>query len=314
MSDAPLVITVDCDYLQPRFAAAYLLIRDGEAAFVDNNTASALPKLLSALKNSGLTPAQVKYVLVTHVHLDHAGGTAPLMEACPNATLLAHPRAAPHLIDPSKLEASARRVYGNEAFEQLYGTLRPVPAGRVRTVEDGETLELGRSRLTFLHTRGHANHHVCIHDSGSAGVFTGDSFGLCYPSLQDEGLFIFPSTSPTDFIAEEARKSIDRILSTGAERAWLTHFGEVTELQAAAKQLLEHLDFSEALLHQARASTLEDSALSEFCFNAILEHFRRLESRRSRPWSADQWALVQLDLRLNADGIAHVAKKLRARG
>src|SRR5690242_1066192 len=102
MSEALRTVTIDCDYLHPRFAAAYLLRQGDRAAFIDNNTQYAVPRLLDSLKAEGLRPEQVDYVIITHVHLDHASGSAALMEACPNATLLAHPRAAPHMIDPSK--------------------------------------------------------------------------------------------------------------------------------------------------------------------------------------------------------------------
>src|SRR4051812_2894369 len=113
------VTTIDCNYLAPEFAASYLLHQDGQAAFVDNNTAHAVPLLLAQLRREGLAPEQVAYVIITHVHLDHAGGTSVLMKACPNATLLAHPRATKHIIDPAKLVASARKVYGDALFEKL---------------------------------------------------------------------------------------------------------------------------------------------------------------------------------------------------
>src|SRR5262245_32932848 len=115
------VVTIDCDYIRPRFAAAYLRVAGDEAAFVETDTAHAAPKLLAALAEQGLSPEAVRWVIVTHVHLDHAGGAGAVMRACPNATLLAHPRAARHLVDPSKLTASAIQVYGDARFRDLYG-------------------------------------------------------------------------------------------------------------------------------------------------------------------------------------------------
>lgn len=166
------VITIDCDYLFPQYAASYLLIEGDRAAFIENNTVHAVPRLLSALKQAGLTPEQVEYVVITHVHLDHAGGSAALMQACPGATLLAHPRAARHVKDPSRLIAGARAVYGDARFEALYGKIDPVPAERVREMGDEEILRWRGREWTFLHTRGHANHHFCIYDSALKGVFT----------------------------------------------------------------------------------------------------------------------------------------------
>src|SRR5689334_19071829 len=123
-------ITIDCQYLYPEFAAAYLVIEGQEALFIENNTAHATPLLIQALKKEGLELNQVKYLIVTHIHLDHSGGSYSLLNACPNATLLAHPRAAPHLIDPSKLIKSAKKVYGEAAFEELYGEVKPIAAER----------------------------------------------------------------------------------------------------------------------------------------------------------------------------------------
>jgi glyoxylase-like metal-dependent hydrolase (beta-lactamase superfamily II) len=308
------VHTIDCEYLWPQMAAAYLLKDGNRAAFVDNNTAYSVPKLLNALEQAGLSPSDVEYVIITHVHLDHAGGTSALMNACPNATLLAHPRAAVHMIDPSKLVASARKVYGNEAFDKLYGEIGPIAQERVRSVEDGEEIPFGSRMLWFLHTRGHANHHFCIYDSGSQGIFTGDSFGLAYPRLQRHGLFIFPSTSPTDFDPGEAKKSIERILATGAQRAYLTHFGMVDNLPSAASQLLIHLDFSEALLKQAIQSSLPDQDLTPFCQKELFSHFEKTMKAQGFQMDKEVWEVLKLDLELNAAGIAHVAKKKRTQG
>lgn len=303
-------ITIDCHYLGPQFAASYLLVEGDEAAFVDDNTTHAVPTLLAALHARKLGPDAVRWVIVTHVHLDHAGGSSALMKACPNATLLAHPRAAPHLIDPSKLVASARKVYGDAEFDRLYGTIEPVPAGRVRVMQDGETLAWGGRTLTFLHTRGHANHHFCLHDSASGAVFTGDSFGLRYPALQRGGLFVFPSTSPTDFDPDEARRSVDRIAAL-ATAVYPTHFGEVRDVAEAARQLRTHLDFSASLLDRAITSALAGDELTSFCRDELRAHYAPEFKARGLDAAATQ-RLLDLDLDLNAQGIAFVAARRRA--
>src|SRR5699024_7188114 len=221
--------TIDTHYLgYPEVAAAYLIVEGDRAAFVDNNTNAAVPRLLASLEEQGLTPEQVEYLIITHVHLDHAGGTSKLAKACPNATVVAHPRAAPHVIDPSKLVASASAVYGEAEFERLYGTIEPVAEARVQVMDDEQTLQFGRRELRFLHTRGHANHHFCIADSASGAIFAGDAFGLVYPALQGEGLFAFPSTSPTDFEPALARDSIRRLVDERPSCLYLTHFGAVS--------------------------------------------------------------------------------------
>ena len=305
------VLTIDCRYIFPRFAASYLLREGDRALFVDNNTACAVPLLLERLRQEGLSPEQVDYAIVTHAHLDHAAGSRALLDACPNAMLLAHPRAAGHIIDPSRLAASARKVYGDRAFEELYGTVGAVAAARVRAMQEGEVLRWGGRELSFLHTRGHANHHFCVHDPASQGVFTGDAFGLAYPDLQKGGLFIFPSTSPTGYEPEEARASVERIVRTGAQRAFLTHFGELKNLRAAADQLLKHLDFSARLLEHAVHSGLSDADLAGFCEQSLREHYRVVLERLGLA-EAGAWELLKLDLELNAAGIAHAARKRRS--
>jgi glyoxylase-like metal-dependent hydrolase (beta-lactamase superfamily II) len=305
------VLTIDCQYLHPRYAASYLLVDGGRALFVDNNTARAVPLLLGSLASQGLRPEVVDYAVVTHAHLDHAAGSQALLDACPNATLLAHPRAAGHLSDPARLTASARKVYGDKAFAELYGSVGPVPAARVRAMQDGEVLRWGGRTLTFLHTRGHANHHMCVLDPASKGVFTGDAFGLAYPALQKGGLFIFPTTSPTGYEPTEARASVERIVDTGAQRAFLAHFGELGDLRAAADQLLEHLDFSARLLEQAVRSGLNDAELAGFCEQALREYYRKVLEGLGIA-GTETWSLLKLDLELNAAGIAHAARKKRS--
>lgn len=306
------IITIDCDYLHPEFAASYLIVEGEHAAFVDNNTAHSVPLLLKALRKEGLRPEQVEYVIITHVHLDHAGGTGVLMEECVNSTLLAHPKAAHHMVRPDKLVASATQVYGEETFQKLYGEIRPVPRARVKEIQDGEEVGLGSGKLAFFHTRGHANHHFCVYDAMTSSVFTGDSFGVIYPALQKNGTFAFASTSPTDFDAWEARNSIQRILDCGAERAFPTHFGEQRDLQGVAKQLREDLDFSEALLEDAVRSGVKDRELYEFCASRLQTHFRRRLGEVGLDQDTKSWELLRLDLELNAAGIAHVARKRKS--
>jgi glyoxylase-like metal-dependent hydrolase (beta-lactamase superfamily II) len=305
--------TIDCNYLgRPRFAAAYLLVDGDEAAFIDNNTAYAVPALLEALKENGLAPEQVRYLIVTHVHLDHAGGTSALLEACPDATVIAHPRAARHIIDPSKLVASATQVYGEELFTELYGVIDPVAADSVREMADEERLSLGERTLTFLHTRGHANHHFCIADDKSNAIFTGDAFGLHYPDLQGPGTFAYPSTSPTDFDAGLARAAIERLVSLSPDVMYPTHFGPVTDIAASADQIIRHLNFAERVYEDAFASDLPDEALESYIKPRLEDYFAGLfDQHGTLGGSADAWELASLDIELNSQGIAFAANKRR---
>ena len=301
------VTTIDCHYLEREgFAAAYL-IRDGDrAAFIETNTTHAVPRLLAALDAEGLSPEQVEYVIITHVHLDHAGGASALMAACPNATLLAHPRAAPHVIDPSKLVASASAV-----FASLYGLIEPVDAGRVRTLEDGESVALGARELTFLHTRGHANHHFCVLDPAADAIFTGDAFGVIYPALQKHGPFAVPSTSPTDFDADAARQSVRRIVESGARVAYPTHFGPYYDLAPLAAQLDAQLERYGRIVDEADASGLDGAALEARCASEVRALFEAVFAARGLEDDPDARALLETDAVLNAQGVAFAVQKRR---
>ena len=301
--------TIDSEYMQPGLAACYLRVQDGEAAFVETNTTHAVPKLLAALEREGLSPEQVRWVIVTHVHLDHAGGAAALMAACPKATLVAHPRAARHLIDPTKLVASASAVYGAARFEELYGTIGPIPEARVRIVEDGGSLALGSASLRFLHTRGHANHHFVVHDPARDTVYTGDSFGLVYPRLQRAGRFAFYTTSPTDFDPAAARESVDRILGLHTSTACPTHFGEVDALDTIGAQLHGWIDRSEALLEEA--VQLPASEAEAHLHAGVASAMEEAARRAGLVLDAGDRALLALDIELNAQGLAFVAAKRR---
>lgn len=305
------VETIDCEYTLPRYAAAYLLIHEGRAAFVDNNTAHAVSKMLAALERHGLGPGDVEACIITHVHLDHAGGSSALMRACPQATLVAHPRAAPHVVDPTKLVRSAEAVYGAERFRELYGVIDSIPASRVKIMEDGETLELGGRTLRFLHTRGHANHHFVVHDPVDETVFTGDAFGIAYPDLAEPEVFAFPSTSPTDFDGPLARAAVDRILATGARTAYLTHFGPVADLAKVGHQLKSTLQVSEDLMMEAYASDAPDEALEDRIRPALESHFGERMARHGLRPAEDQRVYLSLDIELNAQGLAYAAQRKR---
>jgi len=304
------IVTIDCNYLAPQYAAAYLIIEDDRAAFVDNNTVLAMPLLMDALDINGLRPEQVDYAMVSHIHLDHAGGTSALLERCPNATAIVHPRAARHLVNPSRLVASAKAFYGEETFRERYRTIEPVEADRVRAVEDGETLDFGERTFTFLHTLGHARHHMCIHDSGANAVFTGDSFGLAFPIMQGGTKpFLVGSSAPTDFDPVEARKSIRRIVNTGAERAYLTHFGEVEPVGDAAEQVLRSIDSMERIMNEAAAANLTGDEFIAFCEQAVRKAFADHAADCGVQLTDAGWRILDHEVFLNSRGIVYAVTK-----
>lgn len=304
-------MTIDCDARTAQFTAAYLRIGRGECAFIETETSHARPRLLAALAQAGRKVEDVRWVVVTHAHLDHAAGAGGLLAACPNATLLAHPRAAKHLIDPAKLVKSATSVYGEERFAKLYGKIEPIPQERVRALADGETFELGGATLRVHHTAGHANHHFVIDDPATESVYTGDSFGLVYPALQANGLFALATTSPTNFDAKEARLSVDRIRGLGERYACLTHFGASEENDGIAAQLHAWIDRAEAWVDEAAQGTETVPAITERLRAAWRDAIARENETRSLGFGAAEWELLAMDIDLNAQGLAVAAELKR---
>jgi len=300
------ITAIDTEYVRPGLDASHLVVEGDRAAFVDTGTSHSVPLLLAALEEKGLAREQVDWVWVTHVHLDHAGGAGELMAALPNATAVLHPRGARHMADPAKLVAGTVAVYGEEAFRQLYGEIRPIPPERIRTVEDGERLTLGGREFEFIHAEGHARHHYCIVDPASSGIFTGDCFGISYRELDSAaGPFIFPTTTPVQFDPEAAHATIDRLLSYEPERAFLTHFSCVSAPAALAPQLHGDLNAYVRIAREHRAADDPESAIRD-ALRAWT--FARLDEHGVDPDPEFRDEVLRMDLALNAQGLAHWLK------
>jgi glyoxylase-like metal-dependent hydrolase (beta-lactamase superfamily II) len=224
---APGVFLIDTGYLRPHLAACYIVRGRDSAAIVETGHFKTVPRLLAALGQLGIAREAVSHVIVTHVHLDHAGGAGALMRELPTARLVAHPRGARHLIDPAKLWAGTIGVYGEAATRELYGEAIPVPAERVLEAPDGFSLDLGARPLRFLDAPGHAKHHFVVFDEATRGFFTGDSFGLSYRETDGgpNGPFFCISTTPVQFDPPALHATLDRMLAERPLRVYLTHYG-----------------------------------------------------------------------------------------
>lgn len=297
------VTAIDSGYVRENMAACYLIEAGTEAAFIETGTNNSTPRLLETLQSRGWDAGQVRYVIVTHVHLDHAGGAGSLMHALPNATLLVHPYGARHMIDPARLEAGSRAVYGDELFDRLYGELVPVPEARTRAMQDGETVSLGARRLRFIDTPGHARHHFCVHDDQTNGWFTGDTFGLSYREFDTcNGAFMIPTTTPVQFDPVALKASITRLVAEEPDCMYLTHYGRVENVQELAGQMIEGV----SALAGFGEKYEDDPSRSERIENAIRDWL--MAGLRSHGVTLDEQVCLQLldgDIRLNAEGICH---------
>lgn len=293
--------TIDTGFVRPRFDAAYLIVERNQAAFVDCGTNQAVSRMLAALEDAGLAPADVDWLILTHVHLDHAGGAGELMARLPNAKLVVHPRGARHMIDPSQLWAGASAVYGESVMESTYGRLRPVLADRVVEAPDGHVVDLAGRALHCLDTPGHAKHHLTVHDVRTNACFTGDVFGLSYRDFDTaNGPFILPTTSPVQFDPDALHVSIRRLVALNPAAMYLTHYGRVEDASRLADDLHAQIDAMVGIARAAHGKPDRHAALTE----ALTDLYAGRAVAHG--WMRGREALVSLlsmDIELNAQGL-----------
>jgi len=295
------ITAIDAGYVRRGLAAIHVIEQGGRAALVDTGTTHSVPQVLEALASLGHEPGDVDFVLLTHVHLDHAGGAGAFMRALPNATLVVHPRGAPHMIDPAKLVAASIEVYGEARYRELYGEIAPIDATRVRTTQDGEQIALAGRVLEFWFTPGHALHHQAIVDHASRTIFTGDTFGLSYREFDTaRGAFILPTTTPTQFDPQQLASSVARIAAWRPRAVHLTHYARVNDVaRLAADMTLQVRAFAAMAEHHA------DAADRRACIRADMRTLLRERSlAHGCAMSEAQFdALLADDLDLNTDGL-----------
>jgi glyoxylase-like metal-dependent hydrolase (beta-lactamase superfamily II) len=296
------ILAVDSGYGRKGLAAIHLIIHQGQAAVIDTGTNASAPRVLSALAAAGVVPDKVSWVMLTHLHLDHAGGAGSLMCAFPNAKLLVHPRGLRHVVDPSRLWQATADVYGAERAFALYGRLAPVDEERVVAAVDGLEIGMGERRFRVIDAPGHARHHICIWDERARAFFTGDAFGLSYRHLDVDGrASIFPTTTPSQFDLGAMHATIDRMLGFSPEAMYLTHYSRVTDVERLAADLHRLIDTQVAVACAARG----DGVARHVEILAGLEQIVREEAER-QGWTlpeAEVLELLRMDLELNAQGL-----------
>ncbi|CUA80318.1 MBL fold metallo-hydrolase [Anoxybacillus suryakundensis] len=298
------------DLQTPHRTGAYVF-REEEVTIIETSESPSIPYLLKGLEALSIDLRDVKNIIVTHIHLDHAGGAGLLLQHCPNARVFVHPKGMRHLADPSRLIQGAKAVYG-EKFDALFDPIVPIPEDRLIVKEDGETLQIGKDRtLTFLHTPGHANHHFSIYDEKSNGIFTGDTAGVFYPQLLSYGVELYlPSTSPNQFDPEAMQTSLKKFMAFRPERIYFGHFGMSTHVQGVWEQLLRWLPIFVQTGHEIvneqkdQSFTEKTEAVFKRLFNIIQTFLRKQQV----PDDADVYKLLQLDLQVCAMGLVDYAE------
>jgi glyoxylase-like metal-dependent hydrolase (beta-lactamase superfamily II) len=282
------------------------VIAEEELTLIDTGGSPAVPHIKKGLSELGYSLEEVKYIIVTHVHLDHAGGAGLLLQDCPNAKVVVHPKGVQHLADPSRLIAGARMVFG-EKFDELFDPVVPIPNDRLLVKTEGDTLEIGPScTLEFWDTPGHAKHHFGIYDPISNGMFAGDTVGIRYPQLIPEGIALFlPSTSPNQFDPQAMQQAIDRFQAADFDAVYYGHYSMAKEPKEALRQVAEWLV---VFVEEAEAAMKKGQGPKELALR-LQELVREYLQDRGVPDHHEVYSIIELDAEVSAMGLMDFLSK-----
>jgi glyoxylase-like metal-dependent hydrolase (beta-lactamase superfamily II) len=256
---APGITAVDTMMAGREAVTSAYLIQAEEPALVETGPTTSVDAVLDGLAGLGLGANDLAHIVVTHIHLDHAGGTGRLAGYFPQARVWVHDRGAPHLADPSKLLRSAARVYGEEHMRELFGPVDPVPPDRLAPVSDGDRVELGGRALEVMYTPGHASHHIALVDSTTGALFTGDALGIHLPDVR----VLRPATPPPDIDIELSVDSIRRIQARASPVLMFSHYGPVEEVDELCELAERRLRKWARIVREAMDETSELDRVTE---------------------------------------------------
>lgn len=273
------VLAAGLDYIdlhfrgRPQIIATAILHGPLGVALVDPGPGTTLDTLTSALENKGIRFGDVRQLLLTHIHLDHAGATGSIVEKHPHIEVLVHARGARHMVDPSKLLASAGRLYGQD-MDRLWGEIKPVDASRIRALDGGETITAAGREVKVEYTPGHASHHVSYFDTASRVAFVGDTAGI----RRGSGAYVMPPTPPPDIDIEAWRESEKKILAWDPDTLFLTHFGPHQGARQHLQGMFEHIAEWSRIVRRllADASLNDEERQSRFTDDVSRDLVRRV--------------------------------------
>lgn len=250
-----------------RYTAAYL-VHANEPVLIETGPGTSVEPVARSLDSLGIAANGLAHIVLTHIHLDHAGGVGSLAARFPAATVWVHERGARHLADPTKLVASAMRVYGEERMSSLFGPVEAVAADRIRVMDDGAALDVGGRSLLALDTPGHASHHLALVDSHTGVVFTGDALGIHIPNLP----VLRPATPPPDFDLELAVASIERIRHAADSTLLFAHFGPIDDVDRTCDLAVRRLrDWTQTVRNAMKVTTDLDEIVAALSREAAHE-------------------------------------------
>lgn len=280
------------------------VLTEADLTIIETSASPSVPFIIDGLKELDYSPEDIKYIIVTHIHLDHAGGAGLLLEQCPNAKVIVHPKGLRHLSNPSRLIAGARAVYG-EKFDALFNPILPIPEDRLIAMNDQDTLTIGEGcTLTFYDTPGHANHHFSIYHPKVNGVFTGDTSGIRYPALLEEGIELYlPSTSPNQFDPAKMLQSIQIYKNLNLNFLFFGHFGMSNHPDEVYSQVSFWL---EEFVHSAKEAISKSQVPQEQILHTIKDLLGKISSHlyeRGLRRDHTVFELLKLDLEVSAMGL-----------
>lgn len=282
------------------------VIDEDQLTLVETGPSPSVPYIRKGLEELGFGLDEVKYIIVTHIHLDHAGGAGLFLQDCPNAQIVVHPKGRRHLANPSRLVAGAKAVY-QDKFDVLFDPVIAIPEDRLLVKDDGDTLSIGSNcTLRFLDSPGHAKHHFNIYDPVSKGMFTGDTAGIRYEQTEGSGVNLFlPSTSPNQFDPEEMQRSISRIKELQPERLYFGHFGMTEKVDQALEQVTEWIPVFVEEGERTLAAGGGMEKLAEALFIRVKQHLQLHHIKENY----EVYEILKLDMYVCAMGILDYLKR-----
>ena len=293
---------IDSGYFRDEFDAVHLIVEKGRVAVIDTSTNYTVPRILDSIRALGLGPEHVDWILLSHVHLDHAGGAGLLAQHCPNAKVTVHPRGKRHMADPSKLFAAVCEVYGEEMAKREYGTLVPIPEDRMVETTESSRIELAGRIIEFWDSPGHAKHHVYIRDLKTNSFFTGDTFGISYRDFDTaKGAYCFVTSSPSQFTPEDFKNSVRRLIAAKPKYVYLTHYAQLGDVARHGEFLLKQTDeYVEIALKHQDSGAERATKIRQDMQGLML---RDLRAHGVTLTDAQILDVLDLDLKLNSDGL-----------
>lgn len=297
------------DQKQAGITSCYIVAAE-KAALIETGASPGAPHILEALSELGVPREKVGFIIGTHIHLDHTGGAGVLLRELKNAVVYVHPRGARHLIDPSRLAAGAKTLYGDQ-FDELFGEIAPVPEDKVKTPEDGESIDLGGRVLTFYHSPGHARHHMVIYDPVSGGLFAGDAVGVRFERLSRicGREITMPTTPPSEFDPPAMVESLERFKTLNLKRVYFTHFGMSEDVNAIidrhAKIVRRYEELGQEFFVNGKGTV---AGLEERIWEMVMADLRPAGITDK---SSPDLEYVALNVKLNALGIQNYCERLK---